>query len=175
MAIDMNALRAKAMQKKAEKPPEFIPIDLNEGNVQAIFNRCLAKEGAAETVSSILYYKELGYEKEDLGVTFDKNALIANRKNIEYLYGQMASVHENQSILKEADFARTYSGHLWTEDTASMMQLIYLGISKAVKLLTLFNAEAGGAALYAPIIPTLSPKDPAFPAWWEQHKSEWEA
>ena len=20
-----------------------------------------------------------------------------------------------------------------------------------------------------------SPKDPAFPAWWEQHKSEWEA
>ena len=22
---------------------------------------------------------------------------------------------------------------------------------------------------------TLSPKDPAFPAWWEEHKSEWEA
>ena len=158
-------------RKEANK---FKPQELNEANVHAIFNRCLSKEGAAETVSSILYYKELGYEKEDLGVTFDKNALIANRKNIEYLYGQMASVHENQSILKEADFARTYSRHLWTEDTASMMQLIYLGISKAVKLLTLFNAEAGGAALYAPIIPTLSPKDPAFPAWWEQHKSEWE-
>ena len=25
------------------------------------------------------------------------------------------------------------------------------------------------------ITPTLSPKDPAFPAWWETHKSEWEA
>ena len=25
------------------------------------------------------------------------------------------------------------------------------------------------------ITPTLSPKDPAFPAWWEQHKAEWEA
>ena len=56
-----------------------------------------------------------------------------------------------------------------------MMQLIYLGISKAVKLLTLFNAEAGGTALYAPIAPTLSPKDPAFPAWWEEHRAEWEA
>lgn len=22
--------------------------------------------------------------------------------------------------------------------------------------------------------PTLSPKDPNFPAWWEEHKSEWE-
>ena len=159
-------------RKEANK---FKPQELNEANVHAIFNRCLSKEGAAETVSSILYYKELGYEKEDLGVTFDKNALIANRKNIEYLCGQMTSVHENQSILKEADFARTYSGHLWTEDTASMMQLIYLGISKAVKLLTLFNAEAGGTALYAPIALTLSPKDPAFPAWWEAHRAEWEA
>ena len=26
-----------------------------------------------------------------------------------------------------------------------------------------------------PVKLTLSPKDPAFPAWWEQHKSEWEA
>ncbi len=175
MAIDMNALRAKAMQKKAEKPPEFIPIDLNEGNVQAIFNRCLAKADTTEKVSSILYYKELGYEKEDLGVSFDQNNLVANRKNIDYLYGQLASVHESQAILKETDFAKTYSGHLWTEDNAPMMQLIYLGISKAVKLLTLFNAEAGGTALYAPITPTLSPKDPAFPAWWEAHKGEWEA
>ena len=25
------------------------------------------------------------------------------------------------------------------------------------------------------ITPTLSPKDPAFPAWWETHKSEGEA
>ena len=25
------------------------------------------------------------------------------------------------------------------------------------------------------LTPTLSPKDPAFPAWWEAHKSEWEA
>ena len=24
------------------------------------------------------------------------------------------------------------------------------------------------------IKPTLSPKDPNFPAWWEAHKSEWE-
>ena len=174
MAIDMNALRAKAMQKKAEKPPEFIPIDLNEANVQAIFNRCLAKADTTEKVSSILYYKELGYEKEDLGVSFAQNTLIANRKNIEYLYGQLASVHEGQVILKETDFAKTYAGHLWTKETASIMQLIYLGISKAVKLLTLFNAEAGGTALYTPIKPTLSPKDPVFPAWWEAHKGEWE-
>ena len=159
-------------RKEANK---FKPQELNEANVQAIFNRCLAKPETTEKVSSILYYKELGCEKEDLGVAFDKNALIANRKNIEYLYGQIASVHESQSVLKETDFAKTYSGHLWTEDNAPMMQLIYLGISEAVKLLTLFNAAADGTALYAPVTPTLSPKDPAFPAWWEAHKAEWEA
>ena len=130
---------------------------------RAIFNRCFAKPETTEKVSSILYYKELGYEKEDLGVAFDKNALIANRKNIEYLYGQIASVHESQSVLKETDFAKTYSGHLWTEDNAPMMQLIYLGISEAVKLLTLFNAAADGTALYAPVKPTLSPERPGVP------------
>ena len=25
-----------------------------------------------------------------------------------------------------------------------------------------------------PILPTISPKDPNFPVWWERHKSEWE-
>lgn len=24
------------------------------------------------------------------------------------------------------------------------------------------------------LTPTISPKDPNFPEWWEQHKSEWE-
>ena len=171
-------LKDKMIKKAAEieeRRPQFTPLELTEGNVQAIFNRCIAKEGTTEKISSILYYKELGYEKEDLGVAFDKNALIQNRKNIEYLYGQVASVHENQSILKEEDFAKTYSGRLWTEDRASIIQLIYLGISKPIKLLTLFNAEVGGTALYVPIKPSLSPKDPNFPAWWEAHKGEWEA
>ena len=44
-----------------------------------------------------------------------------------------------------------------------MMQLIYLGISEAVKLLTLFNAAADGTALYAPVKPTLSPERPGVP------------
>ena len=173
----MVGLKDKMIKKAAEiaeRRPQFTPLELNEGNVQAIFNRCLANANTTEKISSILYYKELGYEKEDLGVSFDQNALVSNRKNIEYLYGQLASVHESQAILKETDFAKTYAGHLWTEETVSIMQLIYLGISKAVKLLTLFNAEASGTALYAPIKPTLSPKDPAFPAWWEAHKGEWE-
>lgn len=174
MAIDMNALRAKAMQKKAEKPPEFIPIDLNEGNVQAIFNRCLAKETSLEKTSSIIFYREFGYEKDDIGIEFDKTALHTNRKSIEYLYGQLEMTHEYKSILKMEEFAQSYLGHKWTENKSYIMQLLYLGSTQSERILGYFDAKYNGTSPYVELYPTLSPKDPAFPAWWEAHKGEWE-
>ena len=175
VAIDMNALRAKAMQKKAEKPPEFIPIDLNEGNVQAIFNRCLAKEGAAETTASSLYFSSLGWEKEDDGLLFDKRQIRASQKSLQYLLGQLKPVHEEQHILTLEDMTKTYQGVIWAKDRASLMQLLYLGSSDELTLFAPLAAKWNGTTLEMPITPTLSPKDPAFPAWWEQHKAEWEA
>ena len=62
---------------------KFKPQELNEANVQAIFNRCLAAEGCAETSYSHLYLKELGYEREDTGIFFDKKIILENRRNIE--------------------------------------------------------------------------------------------
>ena len=174
MAIDMNALRAKAMQKKAEKPPEFIPIDLNEGNVQAIFNRCLAKEGAAETTASSLYFSSLGWEKEDDGLLFDKRQIRASQKSLQYLLGQLKPVHEEQHILTLEDMTKTYQGVIWAKDRASLMQLLYLGSSDELTLFAPLAAKWNGTTLEMPIAPTLSPKDPAFPVWWEEHKAEWE-
>ena len=55
-----------------------------------------------------------------------------------------------------------------------MLRLIYLGSAQSEKILNHFDAEYNGASFYALIRPTLSPKDPAFPAWWEAHKGEWE-
>lgn len=153
---------------------QFHPIELTEGNVQAIFNRCLATKESTEKTSSILFYKEFGYEKDDIGIVFDKQKLKANRKNIEYLYGQLASIHEFESILKMNDFTKSYLGHNWTRNKSSLMQLLYLGSAQSEKILNYFDAEYNGTSLYALIKPTLSPKDPNFPAWWEEHKSEWE-
>ena len=47
--------RIKAAQE-ASKANGFNPLDLNEGNVQAIFNRCLATEDEKETFDSIACY-----------------------------------------------------------------------------------------------------------------------
>ena len=51
-------------KKPIVKTEGFQPIDLNEDNVQAIFNRCLAEDGTAETTASSLYFSSLGWEKD---------------------------------------------------------------------------------------------------------------
>ena len=80
----------------------FAPLDLNEGNVQAIFNRCLAKEDTPK-------------EKETTGVVPE------------------------------------------------------------ISLINPVLAKDRSTVISGKVTPTLSPKDPAFPAWWEAHKGEWEA
>ena len=178
VAIDMNALRAKAMQKKAEKPPEFIPIDLNEDNVQAIFNRCLAADHTPkEQVSrSILFSRTLGYKPEDeIVFYFDKGKLLDNKKNIEYLFGQLKNAHEKNEHMCMGDAFYQYQGRTWTDNRAHMLELLYLGCTMETVLISPFDAKTDATSLGVERLkPTLSPKDPAFPAWWEAHKGEWE-
>ena len=51
------------MLKKAreieERRPQFTPLELNEGNVQAIFNRCIATEETTDYVESIAHFFEV--------------------------------------------------------------------------------------------------------------------
>ena len=122
---------------------QFKPQELNEGNVQAIFNRCLATKDTRNISRAQLFLINMGYQgKEDCPIHFDKGLLLNNKSNIEYLYGQLNSVHAGihyKDNLSISDFNRDYTGNIWT------------------------------------IKPPLSPKGPNFPAWWEAHKSEWEA
>ena len=177
MAIDMNALRAKAMQKKAEKPPEFIPIDLNEANVQAIFNRCLGKEGSKEFSYATLFPTTHGYELGDeIQIQFDTAALVENKRNIEYLFGQIQEAHRTKrpNNLTLDDFNTTYLGNYWTDDKGTLLKFLYLGVSPETLCISPFTKKTDTAIMAPAVKSTLSPKDPAFPAWWEAHKGEWE-
>ena len=171
--MGFNLNKAKAAKEEILK--SFTPLELNEGNVQAIFNRCIAKEDCKETSYSHVYLKELGYEKEDTGIIFSKPDILLNRRNIEYLYGQLRAIHEGKLQLTIEDFSKSYSSTVWTNEKASVMQLIYLGAANDIKLINKFIAEYNEVPRSTAITPTLSPKDPAFPAWWEAHKAEWEA
>lgn len=171
--MGFNLNKAKAAKEEILK--SFTPPELNEGNVQAIFNRCLATDGVTETTASSLYFSSLGWKQEDDGLLFDKNNLRANQKIIQYLVGQLKPVHEGQRILTLEDMTKTYQGTNWVRERASLMQLLYLGSSDEFTVFAPLVAKWNGTTLNMPIAPTLSPKDPAFPAWWEAHKAEWEA
>ena len=172
--FDDDDLELDELLDAVKKYPPCV-AELTEGNVQAIFDRCLAKEGCAETSYSHLYLKELGYEREDTGIAFDRKIILENRRNIEYLFGQLGAVHHGQLQLKEGDFSLSYSGKSWTVERASIMQLIYLSAANDIKIINKFIAKYQETPLCKAVTPTLSPKDPAFPAWWEEHKGEWEA
>ncbi|MGM9639844.1 MAG: hypothetical protein ACI3V3_00585 [Faecousia sp.] len=168
---------AKAMEELSN---QFKPQELNEGEVQAIFNRCLAKPDTKNHSEATLFFPRLGYSEENcVTVYFDKDDLLKNKKNLQYLYGQLSTVHTGKAkteLLTITDFVTSYSGNKWTGNRLILMKLLYLGASVDVSLVAPFSKEYGDTTRINPIItPTLSPKDPAFPAWWEAHKAEWEA
>ena len=164
-------------RKEANK---FKPQELTEANVQAIFNRCLAKKDTMSIARAVLFPIFLGYDRsEDIPIHFDQDILLKNKKAIMYLFGQVSAVHtgkaknEAQTI---ADFMMAYSGNNWTNNRGHLLELLYLGANRETAILYPFNKENGDITRIAPdVTPTLSPKDPAFPAWWEAHKGEWEA
>ena len=55
-----------------EVKKEFTPTELNEGNVEALFNRCLATRETpnSDVQLSILFPKIMGYEKDSDPMAF---------------------------------------------------------------------------------------------------------
>lgn len=167
------------MLKKAreieEKRPQFTPLELNEGNVQAIFNRCLATkdDDRDEFYGSVLFQRDLGYDEDSKPVYFNKKKVEQNKQNIFYLLGQLRSVHSSDSNITSAESVYKYDDVQWTDDTVTLMMLYHLG--ETTKGILPFVKRSNTATIGLSIKPTLSPKDPNFPAWWEAHKAEWEA
>lgn len=165
----------QAQQRSNEK--SFHPTDLNEGNVQKIFNDCLATKDTTEYLKSILYQKAFGYEQDSNPILFDKGKLLDNLKNIRYLYGQLKTTHCHSNTINTSkenthNAMTNYKGEVWTEKEGIIKQFFHLGVvSDTIYSFTL-NGNSGFKDVN--IQPTLSPKDEGFAEWWETHKSEWE-
>lgn len=200
MGLFDDKAKLDAIFNQPKKYP-YCVVDLNEGEVQAVFNRCLAKDGTPKgnVSGSILFSRTLGYKPEDEVVFyFDKEKLLANKKNIQYLYGQLRSVHQKKEDMCLDDAWYNYSGKRWTTDRACLLYLLYLGCTQETLLISPFSTEAfrkycedenydaylknlgtvsakdTTVLAVENLAPTISPKDPNFPAWWAAHKAEWE-
>ena len=146
--VGRTANIAKAMEELSN---QFKPQELNEANVLAIFNRCLATdETSKDNVSkSILFSRIRGYKPSDeIVFYFDRNKLIANKANIEYLYGQLKCSHQKlRDISIEASFYN-YSGTKWTNNKAHLLELLYLGCTLEFPFISPFNAKTSSAVFY---------------------------
>lgn len=81
-----------------------------------------------------------------------------------------------KAITLQEGFFR-YDNHVWTKDLECLFQLYALALGSVY--FRGFGQTKDGNIIslidYNRCTPTLSPKDPAFPAWWEAHRAEWEA
>ena len=175
--FDDDDFELDELLESVKKYPSCV-VDLNEGEVQAIFDRCLAKDGTPreEITFSLLFSRTMGYLPEDEHMLiFNKGAILANKKIICYLFGQLKNAHTENEALLLTDAHITYKSVPWTNNKGRVLELLYLGCTNEANMISLFDAKTDSANLNFPHVkPTLSPKDPAFPEWWEQHKAEWE-
>ena len=166
MAIDMDALRAKVKQKDEKQKPEFIPIDLNEDSVQAIFKQCLGSKQSENLFGLVLLEKKNGYPQESKKIIFDQEKILSNRDNIAYLFGQLRDVHTANGYISPSSVTVKYDKNRWTQNKGIIFAFLHLGY--AVGLFDAFiNKGDGSKAELSPICPTLSPQDPQFAVWRE--------
>ena len=173
MGFNLN----KALAQKEKIINSFIPSELCEDNVEELFNKCLANANTKEMATSFLFPTVLGYKQgSEKPIHFDKDSLLKYKKNIEYLFGQLHRVHNPNGTYKMSidDFNKTYQNTHWTSNKATLLKLLYLGVVPETLVIAPFKADTSLSVIYPAVKPTLSPKDPHFTAWWEEHKREWE-
>lgn len=159
-------------KKPIIKTEGFQPLELNEDNVQAVFNRCLATKDSVDFIGVTLFTEETGFSENSKQIVFDKKEILKNKSTIAYLYGQLHDVSYSE-IITVRSAAINYDSNVWTKDIGVILNFLHLGY--ATKMFRPFiKIENSNSAVLLPILPTLSPKDPYFPAWWEEHKGEWE-
>lgn len=101
-ALEQKLTEAQLREKYAE-------LDLNEGNVEAIFNRC-------------------GKVNDDGSTAWNEEKLMENKANIRYLLGQLALVHSGGGEHEmDSTLFRRYDGQDWTSRRNLLINLLNMG------------------------------------------------
>ena len=73
-----------------EEANKFKPQELNEANVQAIFNRCLYTLESKNRTEACPFYQRLGYSEEEANVIyFDRDTLLKNKSQFDFVFSVM--------------------------------------------------------------------------------------
>lgn len=152
--------------------PQYQHLDLNEGNVDALFARCVTGP-LPDAVVSQLFLKSHGYEADEKPVCFSRLEIQKNKSTIAYWLGQLKNVHSKKRVLTPQEAAVKYTGVKWTGSKEALLKFLHL--CEAVSKISPFVASSGTANLYYLHRPSVSPRDPDFSAgWYEEWLEEFE-
>ena len=113
----------------------FHPLELNEDNVRAIFNRCLATDDTKNLTAPILFALKNGYSEDSKPIVFDKDKITANSATIEYLFAQLHDVHTSKGFIAPMSVTIKYDKSTWTQSKGIILEFLHLGYAAH-----LFNA-----------------------------------
>ena len=150
----------------------FVPIDLNYDEFERIYNDCIPDDESKNFLKVILQQQADGFPNDSRPIFFDKDKINKHRKEVFYLYGQLRSVHGEWIFLFVVDSIKKYDDSTWTNNQTSALLFLHLGM--ACHASSRMAPPSRSIYLSSDLHPTLSPKDPNFPEWWEQNKSKWE-
>ena len=151
---------------------EFKPLDLCFLAVTSLFKKCLATEDSKNYIPAQWQQRKQGYPEDSPLILFDAEAFNANKPKIEYILGQLLDIHKGKNVIVTPhSLFKKYTGDLWTTDGETLMRLIHLALANATLDYCVPPNDESTFLHY--VEPTLSPKDPNFPEWWEQNKSKW--
>ena len=151
----------------------FVPRTLSTDNVHFVFNKCVSEDEPG-TTSGVLFTTIGGYAPKVNDIMFFNNQKLSeNRQTILFLLGQLACVHTADSTPDINNLTLNYFSEKWTTDNIALLELLYM--ASAIEVLAPFNAKGNTTIIdLSTLKPTLSPRDPFFETWWEEHKDEWE-
>lgn len=105
------------LERTLNQYPSYV-VDLNEGEVQAIFNRCLATSNTKEYIKSVLEQQKFGYAQDSKGILFDRKKIQHdNIHAIEYLYGQLLTSHDESNSINTSTKTKTNAMTNYTRET----------------------------------------------------------
>ncbi len=116
---------------------QFKPPVLNDENVQAIYRRCLAGDDTPEEdrAQCMAFLGVCGYARDVFRpLYFSRTRLAEDKKNVYYLYGQLAGVHVPEDLpaaphptITVGGCMRNYRGEPWYQEKKSLLMLFYIG------------------------------------------------
>ena len=116
-------------KKPAIRQESFRPLELNAGNVQAVFDRCLYTMDSQNRVEAHPFYQRLGYseEEQDKVIYFNQDIPLKTKRvfSIPSARRLPFTGERQNSAQAMGDFMTAYFGNNWINDRICLLQPLY--------------------------------------------------